>query len=446
MFLPQEIIKNKRDNIPLTSEEINWFIKGVASHSIADAQISAFAMAVFFNKLSKEELVALTLAMRDSGEVLTWEDLDGPIVDKHSTGGVGDLISFPLAAIVVSCGGYVPMLAGRGLGHTGGTLDKLDSIPGYNTTPDLETFRKVVKGVGGAIIGQTAEIAPADKRMYSVRDITATTESLELITSSILSKKLAAGLQSLVMDVKTGNGAFLTEYEESIKLAESIASIGNGAGCKTTALITCMNQPITDAAGNAIEIVASMRYLEGQKVPKRLDEVVKTLAVHMLTSAGLASDEADAINKVNYALTSGKALETFGRMLAALGADRKILENYQQLLPKANFVKDVFPKEAGFLSRIDTKKLGLTLVILGGGRTKVDDKIDYSVGFTSIASLGERVDSNRPLLTVHAKSEEDYNRVAPIIQGIVEVTSDRSSVDLPSSPIYKIITPQSMQS
>jgi len=284
MYLPQEIIRRKRDGEKLTKEEIDFFVKGIADHSISEGQIGAFAMAVYFNGMEMDERVNLAIGMRDSGTVLDWSslELDGPVVDKHSTGGVGDVVSLMLGPMVAACGGYVPMISGRGLGHTGGTLDKFDAIPGYNTEPDNELFRKVVKEVGVAIIGQTADLAPADKRFYGIRDVTATVESISLITASILSKKLAAGLDALVMDVKAGSGAFMPTYEGSEELAKSIVAVANGAGCKTTALLTNMDQVLASSAGNAVEVREAVQYLNGEYRNERLHEVTMELCAEML--------------------------------------------------------------------------------------------------------------------------------------------------------------------
>lgn len=443
MFMPQEIITKKRNNKPLTPQEIEWFIKGVVKNTISDAQISALAMAIIFNKLTYDELVSLVCAMRDSGEVLDWSDLDGPIVDKHSTGGVGDLTSFLLVPMVIACGAYVPMIAGRGLGHTGGTLDKLDAIEGYNTRPTLDAFRKAVKEVGGAIIGQTPEVAPADRRIYSVRDVTGTTESLELITSSILSKKLAAGLQTLVMDVKTGNGAFLTELEESIDLAKNIVKIGNGAGCNTRAIITAMDQPLASSAGNALEIKASIDYLAGGfSDPKnqRLHEVNMALARGVLLATGLAQTEEEAQAKLLKTLSSGKALEVFAKMLTSLGAKPDFIERHETYLPKAQLVEDFYVPVPGYLASIDTKKVGYALVAVGGGRMDVSDKINYAVGFSNFASLGEELNSNRSLVTIHAASQADLDKAKTMLTSAVRVVADKAKSIPRESSVYQFIS------
>ena len=330
MYLPQEIIRKKRDREALSGDEIRFFVKGIADGSITEGQIAAFGMAVFFNDMPLDERVALTLAMRDSGRVCRWDDLDlpGPTVDKHSTGGVGDVVSLMLGPMVAACGGVVPMIAGRGLGHTGGTLDKLDAIPGYTTQPDQDTFRRVVQQVGVAIIGQTGDLAPADKRFYATRDVTATVESIPLITASILSKKLAAGLSALVMDVKTGSGAFMPTLAQSEALARAIVGVGNGAGMKTSALITDMNQPLAPCAGNAIETRLAVRYLRGEERPARLHECTLALTADMLVAGGLAPDVATARAKLQAALDSGAAAAQVGRQVAARGGPAHRVAKY----------------------------------------------------------------------------------------------------------------------
>ena len=321
MFLPQEIVRKKRDGGTLSAEEIQFFVRGIPDGSVTEGQIAALAMAVYFKDMSMDERVAFTLAMRDSGQVMEWKSLDlpGPVVDKHSTGGVGDVVSLMLGPMIAACGGYVPMISGRGLGHTGGTLDKFDAIPGYSTVPDPDTFRKVVKDVGVAIIGQTAQLAPADKRFYSIRDTTATVESVAMITGSILSKKLAAGLDALVMDVKVGSGAFMPTYDKSVELAESIVHVGNGAGTRTSAILTGMNESLCHAAGNAVEVRVAIDYLTGKSRPARLHEVTMALCAEMLVISRIAATEEEARAKLQAALDSGEAAERFARMVSALG-------------------------------------------------------------------------------------------------------------------------------
>jgi thymidine phosphorylase len=332
MFLAQEIIRKKRNGLALSSEEIQFFVKGITTNAVSEGQIAALGMAVYFNDMNMDERIALTIAMRDSGTVLNWQSLglNGPVIDKHSTGGVGDVISLMLGPMAAACGGYVPMISGRGLGHTGGTLDKFDAIPGYQTEPSSELFRKVVKDVGVAIIGQTGDLVPADKRFYSIRDNTATVESISLITASILSKKLACSLDALAMDVKVGSGAFMPTYEASEELARSIAAVANGAGTKTTALLTDMNQVLASCAGNAVEVKEAIDFLTGAYRNPRLYAVTMGLCAEMLLLGGLATDEADARAKLNRVLDNGRAAEIFGKMVSGLGGPVDFVENYSK--------------------------------------------------------------------------------------------------------------------
>lgn len=440
MIIPQEIIRKKRNNETLTKYEIDNFIKEVTSNKVTDAQIAAFTMSVFFNGLQKDELVNLTLAMRDSGEVMNWEGVvDGPVVDKHSTGGVGDLVSLILAPVVAACGGFIPMITGRGLGHTGGTTDKLEAIPNYQTQINGETFKKVVKEVGVAVIGQSSDIAPADKRIYGVRDTTATTESIELITASILSKKLASGLQSMVMDVKTGNGAFMEKMEESEILAKFIVDISNKAGCKTSALITDMSQPLAKTLGNALEIQNTVEYLKGDHSNHRLHEINVALGVEMLLQSGICKDKNEAKEKFLGALNSGKAAEVFSKMVTSLGGPSDFLENSGKYLQKAPYIKDVYLDKEGYISQFDTKKIGMAIVALGGGRTNPKDSIDHSVGITNIVELGDKIDPKIPLATIHAKSENDYLIAKQILEENISIEGDKNKLKIPSL-IYKHIS------
>ena len=405
-FLPQETIRRKRDGGRLEAAEIEAFIAGLTSGAITEGQAAAFAMAVFFRGLERDESVALTLAMRDSGQVLDWSGLGRPVLDKHSTGGVGDKVSLPLAGILAACGAAVPMISGRGLGHTGGTLDKLDSIPGYTTQPDIATFRNAVAEAGCAIIGQTADLAPADRRLYAIRDVTATVESIPLITASILSKKLAAGLQGLVMDVKVGSGAFMEKLEDAQALAESIVQVANGAGLKTRALITDMNQVLGRSAGNALEVRESIAYLTGEAREPRFHEVALALCSELLLIGGLASDRGAAESAVQAALDSGRAAEAFQRMVAALGGPGDLLEAPERHLPQAPETRPVYPEQSGRVAAVEVRAVGIAVLALGGGRRRPDDAIDHSVGLTEIAGLGEEVGPGRPLAVIHAQNEE----------------------------------------
>ena len=407
-MLAQEFIRKKRDDAELAAEEIAEFVTGITDESVTDAQISAFAMAVFFNSLSSRETVALTLAMRDSGAVLEWQGIEKPIVDKHSTGGVGDNVSLMLAPIVAACGAGVPMISGRGLGHTGGTLDKMDSIPGYMSQPGNQLFRKVVDEVGCAIIGQTRDLAPADKRFYGVRDVTATVESIPLITASILSKKLAAGLGSLVLDVKFGSGAFMAAYEDAKDLATTLVRVANGAGTKTTALLTDMDQPLASAAGNAVEVRNAVEFLTGAHRDPRLEAVTLALAAEMLVVSGVESDPANAAAKSRAALEDGRAAEIFDRMVHALGGPSDFVSGYDRYLAKAPLVNPVLASRSGHVGSVETRSVGVAVVELGGGRRTRSDEIDHAVGVTDLLPAGARVEKGDPLCMVHARNEAEF--------------------------------------
>ncbi len=405
MILPQEIIRAKRDGRELTAAEIGAFVAGLTIGDVTEGQAAAFAMAVFFRGMTLGERVALTEAMTRSGTTIDWgaPDLPGPVLDKHSTGGVGDNVSLMLAPMLAALGAFVPMISGRGLGHTGGTLDKLDSIPGYDTRPGLLRFRQVVRGVGCAIIGQTETLAPADRRLYAIRDVTATVESVALITASILSKKLAAGLEALVMDVKTGSGAFMASLDASRELAESIATVATGAGLPTVSLITDMNEPLASAAGNAVEVQNAVDFLTGKDRDARLLRVTLALGGELLHLAGLARTVAEGEALLLGALDSGAAAEKFERMVAALGGPSDILARAQALLPRAGLVVEARPERRGVVTSIDVRAVGLAVVELGGGRARACDAIDPSVGLTRLAALGEEVGPNQPLAIVHAR-------------------------------------------
>ena len=407
MFLPQEIIRKKRDGFALDDADIAAFVRGVASDEVSEGQIAAFTMATFLNGMTRAEAVALTLAMRDSGTVLNWKSLNlpGPIVDKHSTGGVGDVVSLMLGPMVAACGGFVPMISGRGLGHTGGTLDKLDSIPGYQTNISIEKFQCVVRDAGVAIIGQTAELAPADKRIYATRDVTATVESIALITASILSKKLAAGLDALVMDVKVGSGAFMPTLEKSRELARSIVEVGNGAGLKTSAVLTDMNEPLAPCAGNAIEVRCAIDYLRGKTRPQRLHEVTMALAAELMVTAGISQNESAAKQALTRCLDDGRAAERFAKMVSALGGPIDLLENADKYLREAPVVMPIVTTRAGFVASYDTRAVGMAVVSLGGGRMRAADAIDADVGFTDFVALGTEVKAGELIAVVHARSE-----------------------------------------
>ena len=432
MFLPQEIIRKKRDGHALTEEEIRFFINGVRDNTVSEGQIAALAMTIYFHDMTLPERVALTMAMRDSGTVLNWKslNLNGPVVDKHSTGGVGDVTSLMLGPMVAACGGYVPMISGRGLGHTGGTLDKLEAIPGFDIFPSDDRFREIIKQVGVAIIGQTSSLAPADKRFYATRDITATVDSIPLITASILAKKLAEGLDALVMDVKVGSGAFMPTYEASESLAQSIVGVANGAGCQTTALLTDMNQVLASSAGNALEVREAVRFLTGEERNPRLLEVTLALCSEMLVSGKLAASDTEARQKLMTVLDNGKAAEVFGRMVAAQQGPTDFIERYDTYLPQAMLSKPVYADQPGIVSSMDTRALGLAVVAMGGGRQRASDSIDYSVGFSEMITLGERADAQRPLAMIHASSEDKWQQAAAAVKAAL-VLGDSAPAETP---------------
>ncbi|RWU08731.1 thymidine phosphorylase [Pseudidiomarina gelatinasegens] len=438
MFLPQEIIRIKRDGGVLTSDKIRFFVEGLTNNSISESQISALAMAIFFRGMTADETVALTLAMRDSGTVLNWQamDLDGPVLDKHSTGGVGDVVSLMLGPIIAACGGFVPMISGRGLGHTGGTLDKMDSIPGYQTLPDLETFRRVVKQTGVAIIGQTGDLAPADKRFYATRDITATVESIPLITASILSKKLAAGLDGLVLDVKVGNGAVMQTESDASELAESLVAVANGAGLATSAILTDMNEVLAESAGNAIEVHEAIRYLTGEYRAPRLHQVTVALSAEMLVLGGLAEDFEQAQTKVEQALSSGAAAERFSQMVGQLGGPNDLLSNYHRHLPLAKVAKPVFVNATGVITKIDTRAVGMAVVALGGGRQRSADTLDFGVGLDAIVGLGTYIDNKTPVAMLYARDEASWEHAAERVRNAVTVAAEPVAA---SKVIYRYI-------
>ncbi len=440
MYLPQEIIRKKRDGGVLTADEIRFFVRGITDGNTTEGQIAALAMAVFFNDMTMDERVAFTLAMRDSGDVLEWKSLNlpGPVMDKHSTGGVGDVVSLLLGPMIAACGGFVPMISGRGLGHTGGTLDKFDSIPGYCTVPDNTLFRKVVKEVGVAIIGQTASLAPSDKKFYSIRDVTATVESVAMITGSILSKKLSAGLDVLAMDVKAGSGAFMPTYEKSVELAESIVKVGNGAGMLTSALLTDMNESLAPAAGNAVEVRCAIDYLTGKARPARLHEVTMALCAEMLVLGKLAANETEARAKLQASLDSGAAAERFARMVTALGGPADLLENMDGHLERAPIIVEVPALQSGYAATTNCRGLGLAVVSLGGGRRRPQDAIDFAVGLTQLAELGQKIDAGQPLAIVHARTEEAARQAVAEVQAAYTIADTAPA----ANPIvYRTIRP-----
>ena len=437
-MLIREIIRKKREGQALEPEEIRFFIRGLTAGAVAPEQASALAMAVFFRSMDSAETGALTQAMATSGEIIDWEE-DGIaelIVDKHSTGGVGDKVSLMLAPLAAACGARVPMISGRGLGHSGGTLDKLDSIPGYNTSPDLALFKRAVKAAGCAIIGQTDELAPADRRLYALRDVTATVESIPLITASILSKKIAAGLRGLAMDVKTGSGAFMETEAEAETLARSIVDAAAAAGLPVKAVITDMDEVLGRAAGHAVEVRESIDYLTGASRDSRLHEVVFTLATAMLALAGIEQDPARARRRLQAALDDGRAAQVFSAMVRALGGPADLLERVDHYLPLPPVVKPVFLEEEGYVAAVDARQVGLAILNLGAGRQRAEDSIDYGVGLTDVAAIGARVDGHAPVAQVRARDEDAAAAAAQAVARAYRLAAEKPA---PRPVIRKIL-------
>jgi thymidine phosphorylase len=411
-MLAAELIRKKRDGGELSADEIGFLVAGITDNSVSDAQVGALAMAIVWRGMSSEERIALTGAMRDSGDVLQW---DSPrVLDKHSTGGVGDKVSLLLAPIVAACGGKVPMISGRGLGHTGGTLDKLQSIPGYDVAPDNATLRRTVASAGCAIVGQTAALVPADRRLYAIRDATGTVESIPLIVASILSKKLAAGLSALVMDVKVGSGAFLPDLESARELARAIVDVAQGNGLATSALLTDMDRVLGRTAGNAVEVREAIDHLTGSKTDERLRAVTLALCEELLALGGIeGADPAKALD-------SGAAAERFAQMVAQLGGPADILE--RDHLAHAPVTVEAFPDEAGVLATVDVRAVGMAIIGLGGGRARETDSIDHAVGLTEVAAPGEQVGpGERPLALVHANDEASARRAVAELRAACSV-------------------------
>jgi thymidine phosphorylase len=422
-FLAQEIIRRKRDGLALNPSEIGFMVRGLTDGSISEGQVAAFAMAVFFRGMTMDERVALTRCMLESGQTLSWEDRAGsPVLDKHSTGGVGDKVSLILAPIVAACGARVPMISGRGLGHTGGTRDKMESIPGYNTSPDIPSLRRCIAEAGCAIIGQTGDLAPADRRFFAIRDVTSTIESIPLITASILSKKLAAGLDGLVLNVTTGNGAFASSVSLAREISNSIVAVARGAGLPTTALITDMNQVLGRTAGNALEVeeaVAFLRTSEGRDA--RLEQVVLALAGEMLSIGGLAASPEAGRGLAKVALSDGRPAEIFQRMVSSLGGPEDFTARVREYLPAAPIRMACVPERSGVVTAIDTRSVGLVVLSLGGGRRRAEDTIDHSVGLTDVCAPGEEVGANRPLAIVHAASRDDADAACRSLRTAIQV-------------------------
>ena len=403
-----EIIRNKRDGKSLSPSEIRQFVGELADGSCPPEQAAALAMAIYLNGMDFPETAMLTRAMAASGTMIDWHahDLPGPALDKHSTGGIGDKVSLILAPLVAACGGFVPMVAGRGLGHTGGTIDKLESIPGFRTGLALEDFVATVKQAGCAIISQAGALAPADGPLYAIRDVTATIESTPLITASILSKKLAAGVQALVMDIKTGNGAFMAEESAARALGEAMIGAGKAMGLPIRVMITDMSQNLGFSAGNALEVRECIDWLTGSRREARLSAVTRALAVEMLALGGLGDGEA----RIERAIASGEVAERFAGMIVAQGGPADLIDRPNDYLPQATVVRPAPAPSGGTLLHVDARAIGEAIVTLGGGRRQLNDTLDLSVGFAETVPVRSEVEAGEPLALVHAASEDAANR------------------------------------
>ena len=400
-FNAQAILAKVRNKSLLSRDEMVWFAKGLSDGKVTDAQAGAFSMAVALNGLgSQQARTDWTLAMRDSGKILSWE-VGSPVLDKHSTGGIGDCVSLILAPLLASIGVCVPMISGRGLGHTGGTLDKLESIPGVKVMHSEERLVEIIESCGCIIAGANENIAPADRRLYAVRDVTSTVDSLDLITASILSKKLASGLDGLVLDIKCGSGAFMVDLNQATELAKALVKTANEAGCATTALITDMNQPLAPAMGNALEIVEAMRVLSGESVG-RLRSITVSLGAEILAAQKIYKNISQATHKLERNLNSGAALKKFSEMISLMGGPINFGQDFNRYLPEASAVIEVFAPEAGYLAQWDGQSLGNIVVRLGGGRLVETDQVDHAVGFSEIASIGTKLSKGSPILKIHA--------------------------------------------
>ena len=400
MVLPS-LIQRKRDGAALEPDEWRVLVEEYVAGRVPDYQVSALLMAVVFRGLAPAELAELTDAMVASGDRLRFEGLGRPVIDKHSTGGVGDKVSLLLAPMVASCGVAVPMMSGRGLGHTGGTLDKLEAIPGFRTGLSLRETEAQVQRIGCAMIGQTAEIAPADRKLYALRDVTGTVESIPLLSASIMSKKLAEGLDGLVLDVKTGSGAFIPELDRAIEFARTMIALGETRGCRTVALLTAMDRPLGRACGNALEVEEALQGLGGEG-PEDLMEVTYALGVEMLLLAGVEREAAAARERLETSVSSGQALETFGRIIEAQGGDPALIED-PGILPQADAVEVFRAPGSGTVASVDPRTIGRAIIALGGGRTTIADTVDPTVGFVITVKPGDRVKAGQPLASVFAR-------------------------------------------
>lgn len=429
-WLPQEAIRRKRDGETLSADDLRALVRGMADGSLADAQVAALAMAVYFRGMTPAECAGLTLAMRDSGEIFDWrnESLPGPVLDKHSTGGIGDLVSLVLGPMLAACGAWVPMITGRGLAHTGGTLDKLEAIPGYRSRPEPELVRSTLRKAGVSIIGAGERIAPADRRLYAIRDVTATVDCIPLIVASILSKKLAAGLDALVLDIKTGNGAVMTDPNRGRELAARMIDTAAEAGLRASAFLTDMSEPLARSAGNALEVHEALSILRGEPADARLMEVTLALGTEVMVLGGLAANANAAKTELTKSLATGAAAERFARMVASLGGPVDFMERPDRYLATAPVIVEVPASRDGFVTAIDTRALGLVVVALGGGRTSPGQAVDPAVGLDRLASLTQPMRAGMLLARVHAANADTARQAAREVErayAIGEVPSAR---------------------
>lgn len=429
---PQDIIRKKRDGQQLLPEEINFFIEGVTRGQIADYQTSALLMAIYLNGMNEAEQQCLTEAMLQSGSILDFSAIPKAKADKHSTGGVGDKTSLVIAPLVAACGVCVPMISGRGLGHTGGTLDKLESIPGYRVDLSAREFRGVLEQVGYAMAGQTAEIAPADKKIYALRDATATVEAIPLIVASIISKKGAAGLDAMVIDVKVGSGAFMREEARARALAQALVKTGNSSGIRTRALLTDMNQPLGRAVGNSIEVRECIEILRGEFAPgaQPVLDLSMELSAQMLVLAHIVDSLDEARQRLQQALESGEALERFRQNVLAQGGDARVCDDSSGVLPLVSESFKVESRRSGYITSVETTEIGRAIVALGGGRVRIDDKIDPSVGFMSEVKIGDQITAGQTLGVVYSRDEGRASRAVSRIQAAYQI--GESKEDLPT--------------
>ncbi len=419
-----DILRKKRNGGQLSREEIAFIVQGYVSETIPDYQMAALLMAVWFRGMNKEETTELTLAMARSGDQIDLSAIPGVKVDKHSTGGVADTTTLVVAPLVAACGGRVAKMSGRGLGHTGGTLDKLEAIPGFSVSQSMERFVEIVADCGLAIIGQSANLVPADKKLYSLRDVTETVDNISLIASSIMSKKIASGADAIVLDVKTGSGAFMREARDASELARTMVDIGRLAGRRTLALVTDMNQPLGNAIGNAIEVQEAIEILQGMHRGSDLTTVSFALASQMLQASGLASSEDEALARLDQALASGAALERLARMIDAEGGERRVCDDVS-LLPRARRRVEVKAERSGYLARMDTHAMGISALLLGAGREKKEDRIDPAVGIWLSRRLGDRVERGDPIAAFHVDDESGLEEAVRRFSAAVEIASEK---------------------